>query len=137
MLKKLTNVSIFVKDQNEALRFYTEALGLEIRTDMSTPDGFRWLTVGAKTQPDLNIILMALKPYGHMTEEGMRMLGALQDSGQLSGGVWETDDCRQTYEELRAKGVEFVSPPTDMPYGIEAVWKDNSGNWFTLMQRKY
>jgi catechol 2,3-dioxygenase-like lactoylglutathione lyase family enzyme len=135
MLKRLSHTGVWVKDQNEALRFYTEKLGFEIRSDITMGD-YRWLTVGLKEQPDLEIVLNALSASGPMgdNEEALRMVAALQDSGQMSGGVLTTDDCWKTYEELSAKGVEFIQPATERPYGIEAVFKDNSGNWFSLAQ---
>jgi catechol 2,3-dioxygenase-like lactoylglutathione lyase family enzyme len=133
MITHLSHAGVFVKDQNEALRFYTEKLGFEVRADI-TLEGYRWLTVGAKGQPDLEIILTALQPGGGMTEEGVKMYTALLDSGQIGAGVLRTDNCQKTYEELKEKGVEFLNPPTERPYGVEAVFKDNSGNWFSLTE---
>ncbi len=136
MLKRLATVSIYVKDQNEALRFFTEKLGFEIRNDVTAGD-YRWLGVGLKDQPDFELGLNALQPGGFLTEEDVAMLTKLVEGGKLGAGVWKTDDCHKTYENLKAKGVEFISPPTDRPYGtIEAVFKDNSGNLFVLSQDK-
>ncbi len=136
MINGLSVVNIWVKDQNEALRFYTEKLGFEIRTDFTAYD-YRWLTVGLKGQPDLEFHLAPLKAGGQLSEEDVRLLTSLVEAGKLGSGPWKTDDCQKTYETLVAKGVEFVQPPTDRPYGtIEAVFKDNSGNVMVLSQDK-
>jgi catechol 2,3-dioxygenase-like lactoylglutathione lyase family enzyme len=135
MIQRLSHVGIYVKDQNEALRFYTEKMGFEIRQDITAGD-YRWLTVGPKDQPDLAIVLNALKAGGPLDEESVKLVSKLQDSGHMSGGVLDTDDCHRDYEELSAKGVEFIQPPQDQPWGTEAVFRDNSGNWYSLSQRK-
>ena len=136
MINRLSVMGIWVKDQNEALRFYTEKLGFEIRADITMGD-YRWLTVGLKGQPDLEFGLSAMKPGGLFNEDEMQSLRKLVESGKIGSGVWKTDDCQKTYEALKAKGVEFVQPPTDRPYGIiEAVFKDNSGNLLVLSQDK-
>ncbi len=98
-------------------------------------NGFRWLTVGAKTQPDLNIILMKVDGPNIKPDVAKTFRGLLE-AGMMSGGALHTSDCRKTYEELRAKGVEFIQPPTDRFYGVEALMKDNSGNWFSLTEPK-
>jgi catechol 2,3-dioxygenase-like lactoylglutathione lyase family enzyme len=136
MINRLSVATIWVTDQNEALRFYTEKLGFEIRADVTQRD-YRWLTVGLKSQPDLEFQLAALKPSHALTQEDVDQLTRLVEAGQLGIGPWKTDDCQKTYETLHARGVEFVQPPTDRPYGIiEAVFKDNSGNIMVLSQDK-
>jgi catechol 2,3-dioxygenase-like lactoylglutathione lyase family enzyme len=136
-INKLAVTTIWVKDQNEALRFYTEKLGFEIRADVTNGD-YRWLTVGLKGQPDLEYQLAALKPGGGLSQEDVDALTKLVEAGKLAPGPWKTDNCQATYEAMTAKGVEFVQPPTDRPYGIiEAVFKDNSGNVMVLAQDKY
>jgi catechol 2,3-dioxygenase-like lactoylglutathione lyase family enzyme len=136
MINRLSVVTLWVTDQNEALRFYTEKLGFEIRADFTNGD-YRWLTVGLKGQPDLEFHLAALKPGGGLTQEDVDQLTKLVEAGKLGIGPWKTDDCRKTYETLKARGVDFVQPPTDRPYGtIEAVFKDNSGNTMVLAQDK-
>lgn len=136
MINRLSVTGIWVKDQNEALRFYTEKLGFEIRADVTNGD-YRWISVGLKSQPDLEFGLSALKPGGLLTQDDVQMLTKLVESGKLGHGVWKTDDCQKTYEDLKAKGVEFVQLPTDRPYGtIEAIFKDNSGNIMVLSQDK-
>lgn len=97
-------------------------------------DGFRWLTVGPKQQPDINILLA--RPAPPMFEpEDAEVLRKLVAKGSMAGGVIETDDCRKTYLELKEKGVTFLQDPAERPYGIEAVLRDDSGNWFSLTQR--
>jgi catechol 2,3-dioxygenase-like lactoylglutathione lyase family enzyme len=136
MINKLAHATIWVKDQNEALRFYTEKLGFEICTDLTAYD-YRWLTVGIKSQPDLEIQLSAVKAGGNLTEDDVTMLTKLLSESKLGSYVWKTDDCQQTYETLKARGVEFLQPPTDREYGIiEAIFKDNSGNVMVLSQDK-
>jgi len=136
MINRLSVATIWVKDLNEALRFYTEKLGFEIRTDVTAYD-YRWLTVGLKGQPDIEYHLEAVKPGGNLTEEDVSLLTKLLDAGKLGVGPWKTDDCQKTYETLKDRGVEFVQPPTDRPYGtIDAVFKDNSGNIMVLSQDK-
>src|SRR5829696_7308625 len=136
MINRLSVATIWVKDQNEALRFYTEKLGFEIRADVTNGD-YRWLTVGVKSQPDLEYHLAALKPGGGLTQEDVDQLTKLVEAGKMGVGPWKTEDCQKTYETLQANGVEFVQPATDRPYGIiEAVFKDNSGNVMVLAQDK-
>jgi len=136
MINKLAVSTIWVKDQNEALRFYTEKLGFEIRADVTAGD-YRWLTIGLKSQPDIDIQLAPLKPSGRFSQDDVDQLAKLVEAGKMGTGPWKTDDCQKTYEEFKAKGVEFLQPPTDRPYGIiEAVFKDNSGNFMVLAQDK-
>ena len=136
MINRLSVATIWVTDQNEALRFYTEKLGFEIRADI-TNYGYRWVTVGLKGQPDLEFHLAALKPGGSLTQEDVDQLTKLVEAGKIGSGPWKTDDCQKTYETLKARGVDFVQPPTDRPYGtIEAIFKDNSGNVMVLAQDK-
>jgi catechol 2,3-dioxygenase-like lactoylglutathione lyase family enzyme len=136
MINRLSVTTIWVTDQNEALRFYTEKMGFEIRADVSNGD-YRWLTVGLKSQPDIEFQLAAVKPGGGLSEEDADQMSKLVETGKMGPGPWKTDDCQKTYETLKAKGVEFLQPPTDRPYGIiEAVFKDNSGNIMVLAQDK-
>jgi predicted enzyme related to lactoylglutathione lyase len=135
MITKHSHTTVYVLDQDRAKAFYTEKLGFEVRDDARMGD-FRWLTVAPKTQPDACLVLMALEPNQFMDEESCAMLKKLLEKGVLGGGVVETDNCRRTYEELEARGVEFISEPKEMPYGIEAVFKDDSGNFFSMGERK-
>jgi hypothetical protein len=103
--------------------------------DATMDNGYRWLTVGANTQPDLQIILQKVdNPM--IKPEVAATLRRLLEQGIMSGGVLQTSDCRKTYEELKAKGVEFIQPPAGRFYGIEALMKDNSGNWFSMTEPK-
>jgi len=135
MITKLSHVNVFVLDQESAKEFYTEKLGFEVRNDAKL-DGMRWLTVGPKGQPDLNILLAQPAPP-MFSEEDAAALRALVAKGAMAGGVIETDDCRRDYEQLKAKGVTFLQEPADRPYGVEALLRDDSGNWFSLTQRKW
>lgn len=136
MINKLSVATIWVKNHNEALRFYTEKLGFELRADFTNGD-FRWLTVGLNSQPEIEFQLAALTPSHALTQEEVDNLTELVEAGKMGIGPWKTDDCQKTYETLKNKGVEFVQPPTDRPYGIiEAIFKDNSGNIMVLSQDK-
>jgi catechol 2,3-dioxygenase-like lactoylglutathione lyase family enzyme len=135
MIQQMTHTPIFVDDHDRAIDFYVGKLGFELKTDQTLPGGFRWVTVAPKGQA-FEIILMKIAPFGHLQEEDVADLRRLVKKGVLGAGVMGTADCRKTYEELSAKGVEFTSPPKDQFYGIEAVFKDPFGNWFSLTQPK-
>jgi catechol 2,3-dioxygenase-like lactoylglutathione lyase family enzyme len=135
MIKRLSHTSVYVFDQDAARDFYVDKLGFEVRMDQSMDNGFRWLTVSPKSQPDLQLILMKVDNPNIQPEVSVTLKG-LMEKGRLGGLVLQVDDCRATYEELKAKGVEFLSPPADRFYGVEAVMKDNSNNWFSMTQMK-
>jgi catechol 2,3-dioxygenase-like lactoylglutathione lyase family enzyme len=135
MIQKLSHATIYVLDQERAKTFYVDTLGLEVRTDAKMGD-FRWLTVGPKRQPDLEIVLMPIAPGPMMDQATADQLRKMVERGTFGCGVLETDDCQKTYEELKAKGVEFASPPQERFYGVEAIMKDDSGNWFSMTQRR-
>ena len=135
MIQRLSHITIYVLDQEAAYDFYVNKLGFEVHTDSTMDGGFRWLTVNPKGQPDLEVALMPSDPGPMMDQETSDMLRTLIKKGALGTGVVETTDIQKTYEDLKAKGVEFSSPPTERFYGIEALFKDNSGNWFSLSQR--
>jgi catechol 2,3-dioxygenase-like lactoylglutathione lyase family enzyme len=134
MIRKMSHATIFVSNQEEALTFYRDKLGFQVHTDAMVGEDFRFLTLNVKDQPDFEIILMEPKPGRLMDETTATQLRAIIDKGVLGAGAFHTDDCRGTYQQLKEKGVEFVSEPAERPYGIEAVFKDNSGNWFSLTQ---
>ena len=135
MISKLNHVNVFVLDQDRAKQFYTESLGFEVRND-SVLDGFRWLTVGPKDQKDLSILLAYPAPPMFSAEDAELVKG-LVAKGSLGGGVFETPDCQATFEELSGKGVTFLQEPAERPYGVEALFRDDSGNWFSLTETKW
>ena len=136
MLKQLTHVNVWVHDQDEALAFYTEKLGLELRDDVTVPEmgNFRWLTVGVPGQKDVNIVLMAVPGPPVFDEETRSQIQALVAKGAATGLFFTTDDVRSTYEELKGRGVEFGQEPTQQPYGIDAGFRDPSGNQMRVAQ---
>lgn len=133
MIKALSHATIFVLNQDEALAFYRDTLGFEVRTD-ATMGTFRWVTVSPKGQTGLEIVLFPLTPGGMYDEATIAQLRELVTKGAMGAGVFETSDVRATYAELKAKGVEFRGEPKDQPYGTEVMMRDNSGNWFSLCQ---
>jgi catechol 2,3-dioxygenase-like lactoylglutathione lyase family enzyme len=133
LITSLSHTTIWVLDQDEALEFYTQKLGFEVNTD-ATMDDFRWLTVNPPQRPDHELILLVPGPP-MMDEESAAQVKALVAKGALGAGAFETDDCRATYAELHGRGVTFLSEPTERFYGIEATFRDNSGNWFSMTQR--
>jgi catechol 2,3-dioxygenase-like lactoylglutathione lyase family enzyme len=137
MLKQLTNVQVWVLDQDEALAFYTDKLGLELREDVTVPEmgNFRWLTVGVPGQTDVSIVLMAVPGPPVFDEDTRQQIHALLAKGAAGGLFFATDDCQASYAELSGRGVEFQQPPTEQPYGIDAGFRDPSGNNFRMAQR--
>jgi catechol 2,3-dioxygenase-like lactoylglutathione lyase family enzyme len=130
---KLTHGSIYVHDQDQALKFYRDILGMEVRADFSNGD-YRWLTVGSKSQPDLEIVLMAATENHALSAESAKALQTLLKSGQMSGGVLQTDDAMRDYQDWSQKGVEFIAKPTEQYGKISGILKDPSGNVFNLQQ---
>jgi catechol 2,3-dioxygenase-like lactoylglutathione lyase family enzyme len=135
MIQRLSHTTLYVLDQDSARDFYVNKLGFEVRMDGMMDNGFRWLTVSPKGQPDLQIILMQVDGP-NMQPEVAKTIRSLLTQGKINGGVLQTSDCKKTYEELKAKGVEFPSPPKEQFYGIEAIMKDDSGNWFSMTEPK-
>lgn len=133
MITRLSHTNLWVLDKDAAKAFYADTLGFEVRQDVEM-DGFRWLTVGPAGQPDVEIVLNEPGPP-MMDADSAEQIRALVQQGAMSGGVLETDDCRGTFEELSARGVTFLQEPTTRPYAIEAVFRDDSGNWFSLTER--
>jgi catechol 2,3-dioxygenase-like lactoylglutathione lyase family enzyme len=135
MIKQLTHVQVWVNDQDEALRFYTEKLGLEPREDVTVPElgNFRWVSVGVPGQ-DVSITLMAVPGPPVFAEETRDMIKSLLANGASGGLFFTTDDIRSSYEQLKQRGVEFTQEPTEQPYGIDVGFRDPSGNHFRLMQ---
>jgi catechol 2,3-dioxygenase-like lactoylglutathione lyase family enzyme len=133
---KLANAQLWVHDQDEALAFYTEKLGMELRDDVTVPEmgNFRWLTVGVAGQPDFSIVLMAVPGPPVFDAETQKQLQALVAKGAAGGLFFAADDVRETYEELKSRGVEFQQEPTEQPYGIDAGFRDPSGNQMRVGQ---
>jgi catechol 2,3-dioxygenase-like lactoylglutathione lyase family enzyme len=134
MITRISHYSIYVLDQDQAYDFYINKLGFEVVTDATMDNGFRWLTVRPKDQPDIEIVLMPVKAGPMYDEDTAEKLRDLIKKGKIGSGVFETNDCRATYLELKSKGVEFMSEPKEQFYGVEALFKDNSGNWFSLTE---
>src|SRR5438876_245162 len=132
MITKLNHVSVFVLNQDSAYDFYVNKLGFKVNTDMSAGKGMRWLTVNAPEQPELEIALMAIED-GMMFKDGAaEQIKDLVKKGTFGFGIFECNDLDKTYEELSAKGVVFTKMPTKEFYGYEAIFVDDSGNWFSL-----
>lgn len=132
MITNTSLVSVWVKDQDESLAFYTEVLGFEVGEDFQLAEDFRWLTVIHPSQPELSL---------HLTTPGPPLSDDLQDSirraldaGTMPGIGVNVDDCQATYEDLKSKGVTFLQEPAERPYGVEALLRDNSGNWIVMVE---
>lgn len=145
MVTKLSHTTLFVLDQEKAFDFYVNKLGFTVNTDAPMGNGYRWLTVSPKEQPELEVVLMDIlhesmvkseaSPEG-LDQESINAFKVLLNKGIMGAGVMYTNDCMATYAELKAKGVHFKGEPKDQFYGIEAVMFDGCGNWFSLTQPK-
>ena len=133
---KVSNTQLWVHDQEEALAFYTEKVGMEIRAYVTLPEmgGFRWLTVGPPGQEDVSIVLMAIPGPPVMDEATTEVVESLIAKGFCGTVFLTTDDCRAEYESLKARGVEFSEAPEERPYGIDSGFRDPSGNSIRLTQ---
>lgn len=133
---KLAHAQLWVHDQDEALAFYTEKLGMEVRADVTLPEmgDFRWLTVGPPGQEDVAITLMAIPGAPVMDEATAEEVRNLMSKGFAGTVFLTTDDCQASYEELKERGVEFTEAPEERPYGIDSGFRDPSGNSFRLTQ---
>jgi catechol 2,3-dioxygenase-like lactoylglutathione lyase family enzyme len=136
MLTQLTHVNLWVHDQNEALAFYTEKLGMELRDDVTLAEmgNFRWLTVGPPNQPDIAVVLMSVPGPPVFDADTAAKLNELVAKGAAGGLFFSTDDCESTYEDLKGRGVEFSQEPTQQPYGLDAAFRDPSGNQIRMVQ---
>jgi predicted enzyme related to lactoylglutathione lyase len=135
MLNKLSYVNVWVDDQEKALAFYTETLGMELRDDVSFPElgDFRWLTVGIPGQ-DVALALMEVPGAPVFDAETQAQIRSLISKGVAGGLFFSTDDCRASFEELSKRGVEFSQEPVEQPYGIDAGFRDSSGNQIRMTQ---
>jgi predicted enzyme related to lactoylglutathione lyase len=133
---RIANAQMWVHDQDEALAFYTEKLGMEVRSDVTLPEmgDFRWLTVGPAGQEDVSIVLMAIPGPPVFEEETARQIGDLVAKGVANTVFLTTEDCQASYEELKSRGVEFIDAPEQRPYGIDAGFRDPSGNHIRLTE---
>ena len=133
---RIANAQLWVHDQEEALAFYTQKLGMEVRADVTVPElgDFRWLTVAPPGQDEVSIVLMAIPGPPVMDEETAEQVRSLMAKGFAGTVFLTTDDCRASYEELKGRGVEFSEPPEQRPYGIDSAFRDPSGNHVRLTQ---
>ena len=134
MITRLTHLCVYVLDQNSAYDFYVNKLGFKVVTDAPMGPDARWLTVCTPEQPELEITLFPVTIGKMFTAETVETMKELINKGTFGPGVFTCKDIYATYEELKAKGVEFKKPPTKEFYGTEALFKDDSGNWFSLSQ---
>jgi predicted enzyme related to lactoylglutathione lyase len=133
---RIANAQLWVHDQDEALAFYTQKVGWEVRVDVTMAEmgNFRWLTVGPAEQPDFSVVLMAIPGAPVMDEETGEQVRNLMAKGFAGTVFLTTDDVRASYEELKGRGVEFTEEPEERPYGIDSGFRDPSGNSFRLTQ---
>jgi catechol 2,3-dioxygenase-like lactoylglutathione lyase family enzyme len=132
MITNISIVSVFVKDVDESKKFYVDVLGFEAGDDITLGEGYRWCTVVHPEQPELKVHLAVPgPPHSH---EMVAAIRRAQDEGGMNGLGLSVDNCQRTYDELVAKGVEFLQKPEKRPYGTEALCRDNSGNWLVLVE---
>ncbi len=136
-MMRIATTQVWVHDQEEALRFYTDKVGMEIREDVTMAEmgNFRWLTVGPKGQPDVAIVLMAVPGPPMIDAQTQQEISTLMGKGFAGTVFFETDDCEAAYAEMRDRGVEFTETPERRPYGIDAGFRDLSGNSLRITQR--
>ena len=132
MISNISLVTLYCLDQEKTRDFYVENLNFQTRTDVMMGEGFRWLTIGHPSQPELDVTLMI--PGPPLDDAAAAFIRGQLEKGQMGGLGLQVDDCRKTYEELSAKGVTFLQEPSDRPYGVEAVMRDNTGNWAVLVE---
>lgn len=134
MITNVSLVSVWVKDIDDSKKFYTEILGFEVKDDLTLGADFRWCTVAHPAQPELQVHLTT--PSKPLSDDLIGAMQRAQSEGGLPGLGLAVDDCQATYEELSAKGVEFIQKPEQRPYGVEALMRDNSGNWMVLVEAR-
>ncbi|GAA3196653.1 VOC family protein [Dactylosporangium siamense] len=132
MITNVSLVTVYCLDQDKARDFYVNLLGFEPRVDVTMGDGYRWLTIGHPNQPELEVTLML--PGPPLDEEAAAFVRRQLEKGQMGGLGLRVDDCHKTFAELSAKGVTFLQEPSDRPYGVEAVMRDDTGNWLVLVE---
>lgn len=134
MITNISLVTVYCLDQDKARDFYVDVLGFKAVTDITMGEGFRWVTISHPTQPEIQVTLMT--PGPPLDPEAADFVRRQLEKGAMGGLGLNVDDCRRTFEELSAKGVVFLQEPSDRPYGVEAVMRDNSGNWLVLVEPK-
>ena len=134
MITCVSLVTVSCLNQTETRDFYVDVLGFEPGTDITMGEGFRWLTVKHPNQPELEITLMT--PGPPLDAEAADFVRRQLAKGGMGGLGLSVDDCHKTFEELSARGVEFIQEPADRPYGVEAILRDSSGNWLVLVEQK-
>ena len=134
MITNISLVTVFCLDQDAARDYYVDVLGFEPRTDVTMGEGYRWVTIGHPSQPELEVTLML--PGPPLDADAAAFVRRQLEAGQMGGLGLRVDDCRKTFEELSAKGVTFLQEPSDRPYGVEAVMRDVCGNWLVLVEPK-
>jgi len=133
---KISSAQLWVNDQDEALAYYTEKVGMEVRVDVTIPElgNFRWLTVAPPGPDEVAIVLMAIPGAPVMDDATADQVRSLMGRGFAGTVFLTTDDCHAEYEEMKARGVEFVDAPEERPYGIDCGFRDPSGNHLRLAQ---
>ena len=134
MISKISHTCIYVLDQDRAFDFYVNKLGFKVHTDAPMGEGARWLTVTPPEQPELEITLFLIKEGGMFDKDTVESMTTLIKRGTFGSAVFTCKNLLATYEELTAKGVVFKKPPTKEFYGFEALFMDDSGNWFSLVE---
>jgi catechol 2,3-dioxygenase-like lactoylglutathione lyase family enzyme len=134
MILNISLVTVYTLDQDRTRDFYLENLGFQAGTDVTMAEGYRWVTIKHPNQPELEVTLML--PGPPLTAEAAAFVRGQLEAGQMGGLGLSVDDCRKTYEQLSAKGVTFLQEPSDRPYGVEAVMRDDTGNWLVLVEAK-
>ncbi len=134
MITNISLTTVYCLDQDKARDFYVDVLGFERRADVAMGADFRWVTVGHPSQPEIDVTLMT--PGPPLDPEAADFIRRQLNKGQMGGLGLRVDDCRKSYEDLTAKGATFIQEPADRPYGVEAIVRDNSGNWLVLVEPK-
>jgi catechol 2,3-dioxygenase-like lactoylglutathione lyase family enzyme len=134
MILNISLVTVYCLDQDRARDFYVEKLGFQPKVDVNMGEGQRWVTITHPSQPELEVTLMV--PGPPLSPEAAGFVRGQLEAGQMGGLGLRVDDCRKTYQELSAQGVVFLQEPSDRPYGVEAVMRDETGNWLVLVEPK-
>ncbi|GAA2622238.1 VOC family protein [Dactylosporangium fulvum] len=134
MITNISLVTVYCLDQDATRDFYVDVLGFEPGTDVTMGEDFRWVTIRHPKQPEIEVTLMT--PGPPLDDDAAAFVRRQLEKGSMGGLGLSVDDCRKTYEELTAKGVTFLQEPSERPYGVEAVMRDNTGNWLVLVESR-